>query len=171
MPQLVLEIGTFGHMGDGNLHPTFLTDERNTDEMRRVHEAFKEIFGTARFEALRKRGARVQRPLWGSTSTKNPAYPDLLYVEPLIGPDTVNTVPPQTYTAILDHARPSNKVEDGLDESGKVLANLKAEGVDMKWVLQKLEDDGVAAFEKSFNGLYENLNRKRGELVDASLPS
>jgi transaldolase len=136
-----------------------------------IYQAFKEIFGSPRFEALRKAGARVQRPLWGSTSTKNPAYPDLLYVDPLVGPDTVNTVPPQTYTAILDHARPENSVERGLDESRQVLAKLASEGVDMKQVLQKLEDDGVAAFEKSFNGLYENLNRKRGELVDVSLPS
>jgi transaldolase len=136
-----------------------------------IYQAFKEIFRTPRFEALAKKGARVQRPLWGSTSTKNPEYPDLLYVEPLVGPDTVNTVPPQTYKAILDHAHPANTVEQGLSESRDVLTKLAAEGISLKQVLQKLEEDGVSAFEKSFNGLYENLNKKRGELVDVSLPS
>jgi len=136
-----------------------------------IYQAFKEIFQSPRFEALRKAGAKVQRPLWGSTSTKNPDYPDLLYVEPLVGPDTVNTVPPQTYLAILDHARPATTVGQALPESRQMLASLAAEGIDMKQVLRKLEEDGVAAFEKSFSGLYENLNRKRGELVDVSLPS
>ncbi len=136
-----------------------------------IYQAYKEIFQSPRCEALRKAGAKVQRPLWGSTSTKNPDYPDLLYVEPLVGPDTVNTVPPQTFLAILDHARPAIAIEQGLQESRQALASLATEGIDMKQVLRKLEEDGVAAFEKSFNGLYENLNRKRGELVDVSLPS
>jgi transaldolase / glucose-6-phosphate isomerase len=133
-----------------------------------IYQAFKEIFGLPRFATLKAKGAAVQRPLWGSTGTKNPAYSDLLYVDALIGPHTVNTVPPATYTAILDHGKPALTVESNIDAARKALAELGAAGIDMKWVLQKLEDDGVAAFEKSFDGLYANLTRKRGEFAAAS---
>jgi transaldolase len=136
-----------------------------------IYQAFREIFGSNRFLQLKKNGAAVQRPLWGSTSTKNPAYPDLLYVNPLIGPDTVNTVPPQTYTAFLDHGTPAVTVEEGMDEARKVLADLAEAGIDMRRVLEKLEVDGVAAFAKSFDGLYENLNKKRGEFVGVPMPT
>lgn len=133
-----------------------------------VYQAFREIFDSPRFRALEARGARVQRPLWGSTGTKNPAYSDLLYVDTLIGQHTVNTVPPQTYAAILDHGTPALTVESDLDGARKVLADVATAGIDMAWVLQKLEDDGVAAFEKSFDGLYANLSRKRGEFAEVS---
>jgi len=136
-----------------------------------IYQAYKEIFQSPRFAALAKQGARVQRPLWGSTSTKNPSYPDLLYVEPLVGSDTVNTVPPQTYSAILDHGNPRIMVESNIEESREVLEKLAGEGISMTQVLQKLETDGVTAFEKSFNGLYENLNRKKGEVVHEAQPS
>jgi len=136
-----------------------------------IYQAFKELFGADRFRKLKADGARVQRPLWGSTSTKNPDYPDLLYVEPLVGPDTVNTVPPQTYKAILDHGAPSVTVEDGLVQAQTTLKELAASGIDMAAVLEKLEVDGVAAFEKSFNGLYANLTRKRGEFAESAVPS
>ena len=134
-----------------------------------IYQAFKEIFNAARFGALRAKGASVQRPLWGSTGTKNPAYSDLLYVETLVGPHTVNTVPPQTYTAILDHLKPALTVESDLDGARTILRELAAAGIDIRWVLQKLEDDGVAAFEKSFDGLYDSLTRKRGESIDTSV--
>lgn len=136
-----------------------------------VYQAFKEIFGAARFKALEAKGAKVQRPLWGSTGTKNPAYSDLLYVDTLIGQHTVNTVPPATYSAILDHGNPILTVESDIEGARKVLADVGAAGIDMRWVLQKLEDDGVAAFEKSFDGLYANLSKKRGEFVEASVPT
>ncbi len=136
-----------------------------------VYQAYKEIFGAPRFTALKAKGAKAQRPLWGSTGTKNPAYNDLLYVDTLIGPDTVNTVPPQTYAAILDHGKPAFTVESELDSARKLLSEIGAAGVDMKWVLQKLEDDGVAAFEKSFDGLYTNLSKKRGEFVGTPTPA
>lgn len=126
-----------------------------------VYQAFKEIFQTPRFEALKAKGASVQRPLWGSTGTKNPAYSDLLYVDTLIGPHTVNTVPPQTYAAILDHGKAELTIERDLEGARAVLDAVAAAGIDMAWVLQKLEDDGVAAFEKSFDGLYKNLTDKR----------
>ncbi len=126
-----------------------------------VYQAFKEIFNAPRFTTLRSKGANVQRPLWGSTGTKNPAYSDLLYVDTLIGPHTVNTVPPQTYAAILDHGTAALTIESDLEGARKVLDDVAAAGIDMRWVLQKLENDGVAAFEKSFDGLYRNLTDKR----------
>jgi transaldolase len=134
-----------------------------------VYQAFKEIFSSPRFKSLEARGAKVQRPLWGSTGTKNPAYSDLLYVDTLVGPHTVNTVPPQTYAAILIHGRPALTVEADMDGARKILADIAAAGIDMDWVLQKLEDDGVAAFEKSFDGLYANLSKKRQEFAKSPM--
>jgi transaldolase len=134
-----------------------------------IYQAFKEIFGLPRFAALKSKGAAVQRPLWGSTGTKNPAYSDLLYVDTLIGPHTVNTVPPSTYSAILDHGTPALTVESDLDGARKLLGDVAAAGIDMKWVLQKLEDDGVAAFEKSFDGLYKNLSEKRRQFTETTV--
>ena len=136
-----------------------------------VYQAFKQIFGSQRFASLKAKGAKVQRPLWGSTGTKNPAYSDLLYVDTLIGPDTVNTVPPQTYAAILHHGKPALTVEADLDGARKILSDLTAAGVDMHGVLQKLESDGVAAFEKSFDGLYRNLVLKREQFAEAGVPN
>ena len=129
-----------------------------------IYQAFKEIFESTRFEALRAKGAHVQRPLWGSTGTKNPAYSDLLYVETLIGPHTVNTVPPATYAAIIDHCRPAYSLESDLEGARRVLRNLAASGIDIDSVTRKLEDEGVAAFEKSFDALYKNLETKKTTL-------
>jgi transaldolase len=134
-----------------------------------IYQAYKEIFGTPRFAALKAKGASVQRPLWGSTGTKNPAYSDLLYVETLVGPHTVNTVPPKTYSAILDHGKIAPSVESNLEAARGDLRNLDAAGIKMEDVTKKLEDDGVAAFEKSFDGLYNNLDEKRGEFVSVGV--
>lgn len=135
-----------------------------------IYQAFREIFGSARFASLAAKGAHAQRPLWGSTGTKNPAYSDLLYVDTLIGPQTVNTVPPATYAAILDHGKPAHTVESDLASARKLLEEVAKAGIDMGWVLQKLEDDGVAAFEKSFDALYMNLDHKRGQILETSVP-
>ena len=132
-----------------------------------VYQAFKEIFQGPRFAPLKAKGARVQRPLWASTGTKNPAYSDLLYVETLIGPDTVNTVPPATYAAILDHSRPAHTVESDLEGAHQVLRNLAASGIDIVGVTDKLEADGVAAFEKSFDGLNKFLGQKKARSAEA----
>jgi len=126
-----------------------------------VYAVFKEIFTSGRFASLRARGAAVQRPLWGSTSTKNPAYPDLIYVDSLIGPETVNTVPPQTYTAILDHGTAAVTIEQDLPGARALLASLGESGIDTSWVMKKLEEDGVSAFAKSFDGLAKNLEAKK----------
>jgi transaldolase len=126
-----------------------------------VYQAFKEIFHGPRFAALLAKGARVQRPLWASTGTKNPAYSSLLYVETLVGPETVNTVPPATYAAILGTLRPVATVEAGIGEANAVLRNLASAGIDIGAVMNRLEADGVAAFEKSFDGLNRFLEQKK----------
>jgi transaldolase / glucose-6-phosphate isomerase len=126
-----------------------------------MYQAFREIFGSARFKGLQGKGGTIQRPLWGSTGTKNPSYSDLLYVETLVGPHTVNTVPPVTYDAILDHLDPALTIEQDVDGARAILRNLAAAGIDIRQVTDKLEADGVASFEKSFDGLYRNLEAKR----------
>lgn len=131
---------------------------------RLVYADFQEIFSGARFERLRQHGARKQRPLWASTSTKNPEYSDVMYVEELVGPDTVNTVPPQTLTALLDHAavRPGS-LESGLEEARQALAALQPLGISFDQVTQELEDEGVQAFADSFTDLLETVEQRRTE--------
>jgi len=136
-----------------------------------IYQAFKEVFGTKRFATLKDKGASVQRPLWGSTGTKNPAYSDIVYVDTLVGPHTVNTVPPQTYKAILDHGKAVLSVESDLEKAKSELRALKDIGIDMDAVTRQLEEDGVASFEKSFDGLYNNLDEKRGEFAGTAVPS
>jgi transaldolase len=130
-----------------------------------MYQAFKEIFSSPRFAAMEAAGGVPQRPLWGSTGTKNPAYHDLLYVDSLIGPHTVNTVPPQTYAAIIDHGRAEPTIETNLAEARRLLELLPGAGINLTHVLQTLEDEGVAAFEKSFDGLYRNLAAKKATFV------
>jgi transaldolase len=129
---------------------------------RLIYAAFKDLTASERWASLKARGARVQRPLWGSTGTKNPAYSDLLYVESLIGPETVNTVPPATYAAILSHCNPVTALEDTHNAATEALFDqLREAGIDIAEVLVTLERDGVAAFERSFDGLSRNLDSKR----------
>lgn len=130
-----------------------------------VYQRFKEIFHGERFAKLRSAGAQVQRCLWASTGTKNPAYSDVLYVDNLIGPETVNTVPPATYTAILDHGKVALTLEEGLVEARAVIAQLGEVGIDLKAVTAKLQVDGLAAFVGSFDTLLESLEAKREALA------
>ena len=134
-----------------------------------VYEDFLAIFGAARFAALRAKGARVQRPLWASTGTKNPAYSDLLYVENLVGPDTVNTMPEKTLEALLDHGRaPGDTVREGVDEAKKTLDELRAAGIDVEAVGEQLQKDGVVLFGKSYDELLATIESRRAEAVKAS---
>jgi transaldolase/glucose-6-phosphate isomerase len=126
---------------------------------------FKEIFHGERFAALREKGAMVQRPLWASTGTKNPNYSDVLYVDNLIGPETVNTVPPATYTAIRDHSRVALTLEKGLDDARRLVAELAEVGINLKAVTEKLQRDGLEAFVNSFDTLVESIEAKRGALL------
>ncbi|MGA2036493.1 MAG: transaldolase family protein, partial [Acidimicrobiales bacterium] len=134
-------------------------------QARVAYELFKSRFSGPRWEALAIRGARVQRPLWASTSTKNPAYPDLAYVDPLIGRDTVNTMPDQTVEAFLDHGIVSRTVDVDPDDARRVLDRLGELGVDMAEVSRTLEDEGVASFAKSFEEVMQVLTDKAHALT------
>ena len=126
-----------------------------------AYSRFQEIFGDARWQALADNGARVQRPLWASTSTKNPAYPDTLYVDTLIGPDTVNTVPPATVDAFIDHGTVAATLTDGVAEAASQLKALAEAGVDLDAITDKLQVDGVGSFAKSFESLMDSVDGKR----------
>jgi len=135
-----------------------------------VYRRFMEIFHGEGFAALRSRGARVQRPLWASTGTKNPAYSDVLYVENLIGPETVNTLPPDTIDAFRDHGKiPGATVKTGFDEADAALASLAKLGINLDAITDKLQVDGVAAFSASFDQLMGALEKKRSTMVGVAL--
>ncbi len=130
---------------------------------RQAYQIFKEAFNSPRFESLAQKGARVQRPLWASTSTKNPNYRDVLYVEELIGPFTVNTVPPQTLDAFRDHGRVALTLEQGVEDARAHLETLERLGISMSMVTAQLEDEGVKAFADSFTTLLQTLNQRKEE--------
>ena len=135
-----------------------------------VYRRFMEIFHGEGFASLRSRGGRVQRPLWASTGTKNPAYSDVLYVENLIGPETVNTLPPDTINAFRDHGKiPGAVVKQGFDEADAALASLARLGISLDAITEKLQVDGVAAFAASFDQLMGALEKKRTTMVGAAL--
>ncbi|HUF42825.1 MAG TPA: bifunctional transaldolase/phosoglucose isomerase [Verrucomicrobiae bacterium] len=135
-----------------------------------VYQRFREIFHGEGFVSLRQRGARVQRPLWASTGTKNSAYSDVLYVENLIGPETVNTVPVETLNAFRDHGRaPADTVREGLEEAATALARLQSLGIDLNAVAEKLQVDGVASFAASFDSLMTTLEKKRSAMAGTEL--
>jgi transaldolase len=132
-----------------------------------AYQRYKEIFAGPRWEALAARGARPQRCLWASTSTKNPAYRDVMYVEELIGPETVNTMPKETIEAFQDHGVVRLTLEEGLDEARQLFAELAQVGIDYDDVTRVLEEEGVQKFADSFDELLEGIRAKRGELVSA----
>jgi transaldolase len=125
-----------------------------------AYALFAKIFAGERWEHIAAQGARVQRPLWASTSTKNPDYPDTLYVDTLIGPHTVNTLPPATLDALRDHGEVALTLETGLDEAKAQLARLADLGIDLAAITQQLQDDGVAAFASSFDALLSSIGEK-----------
>jgi transaldolase len=132
-----------------------------------AYEAFEEIFSGERWDKLAERGASAQRCLWASTSTKNPDYRDVMYVEELIGPKTVNTMPLETIRAFQDHGVVADTLEAGLDEARQVLADLQRVGVDYDDVVRVLEQEGVQKFADSFEELLEGVRAKRDQLVTA----
>ena len=129
-----------------------------------AYALFRERFSGARWEALGSRGARVQRPLWASTSAKNPAYRDVVYVEDLIGPDTVNTMPPATITAFADHGVTKRTVDTNIDAERALVAKLEQFGVPLTGITDTLLREGLASFEKSFDTLIAGLESKRRTL-------
>jgi transaldolase len=130
-----------------------------------AYQLFESRFSGPRWQALAAKGAQVQRPLWASTSTKNPHYADLAYVNSLIGPHTVNTMPDATLTDFLDHGVVARTVDKTAGEAQKLLDDLGELGVDMADVAQTLEDEGVAAFAKSFDELLQRLSDKANALT------
>lgn len=134
-----------------------------------AYKKFKEIFGSERFQKLAAKGARVQRPLWASTSTKNPAYRDVLYAEELIGPHTVDTAPPVTIDGLKDHGQIRPSLEEGLDEAEGLLEQLKTFNISYTAATQKLQDDGVVAFAKAFENLLAALEEKRELIVSGQV--
>jgi transaldolase len=132
-----------------------------------AYRRFQEIFHGEAFASLRDRGAQVQRPLWASTSTKNPDYRDVLYVEELIGPETVNTIPTATLDAFRDHGEPRASLEEGVRVAEQMLADVAALGIDLDGVTTKLQNDGVSAFVSSFDQLIGALDTERKSLAEA----
>jgi transaldolase len=130
-----------------------------------AYRLFTQKFSGPRWEALAKQGAKVQRPLWASTSTKNPAYRDVMYVEELIGPDTVDTMPPATIEAFKDHGVVARTVDKKVAVAEAVLKEIEAVGISMRDVTAKLLVEGIASFQKSFDDLLAGLEAKIGSLA------
>lgn len=128
---------------------------------RLAYADFKQVFASERFQVLKAHAARLQRPLWASTSTKNPAYRDVIYVEELIGPHTVNTMPPQTVVAFLDHGHIRMSLEEGLPEARQALSDLEALGISMQAVTNQLEEEGVKSFADAFTVLLKAVEDRR----------
>jgi len=125
-----------------------------------AYRLFQNEIASPRWQKLAEKGASVQRPLWASTSTKNPAYRDVMYIEQLIGPDCVNTMPPQTIEAFRDHGVVKRTVDVGVDEAQQVIQTLDREGISIDSVTDKLLVDGIASFQKSFDELIAGLQKK-----------
>lgn len=134
-----------------------------------AYQMYKEIFASERFRKLAAQGARSQRPLWASTSTKNPAYSDVKYVEPLIGPETVNTMPLETLNAYRDHGNPAPRLEDAVQEAHRILARLSEAGIDLEAVTRQLEEEGVHKFIVPFDRLMITLEEKRAAVLEEPL--
>jgi transaldolase len=132
-----------------------------------AYARYKELFSGERWEALSAKGAKSQRCLWASTSTKNPEYRDVLYVEDLIGPETVNTMPEETIDAFQDHGEVALTLEQDLDGARRVFEQVAEAGVDYDDVVDTLEREGVEKFADSFRELLDGVKAKRGELVSA----
>lgn len=126
-----------------------------------AYQLYKDLYASSRWEKLSAKGAKRQRLLWASTSTKNPKYPDVIYVEDLIGPDTVNTIPLKTLEAYRDHGKPAARLELGLTEAQRQLQQLAAVGVDINQVTLQLEDEGVKKFVTPFDKLLGAIDAKR----------
>lgn len=133
-----------------------------------AYQRFREIFHGEPFDSWRKKGVHVQRPLWASTSTKNPAYSDVLYVEELVGPDTVNTMPLKTLEAFRDHGQASETLGKGLAQAEADVAQLKKLGIDLNAVTEKLQNDGVDSFAVSYDKLLASLKKKHQEILTTS---
>jgi transaldolase len=130
-----------------------------------AYEIYKDIFASERFRKLKAQGARTQRLLWASTSTKNPVYSDLKYVEALIGPETVDTVPLETLAAYRDHGEPAPRLANGAANASRTLRRLSEVGIDLDVTTQQLEDEGVKKFAQAFDVLMQTLKEKQAQTL------
>ncbi len=154
-----------GKLSGGNGELSKLLGKAAVANAKLAYQAFLETFGSERFLALKANGAKVQRPLWASTGTKNPEYSDVLYVDTLMGPDTVNTMPDLTLDAFLDHGKVAPEVTEGVADAKEALEGVAKAGVSLEAITAQLLADGVKAFADSFDLLFENIGQKRSELV------
>jgi transaldolase len=132
-----------------------------------AYQSFERLFSGAEWDSLAAAGAEVQRPLWASTSVKNPAFPDTMYVDELIGPHTVNTMPRPTIAAFLDHGTVARTIDKDLSGAYKTMEDLAAAGIDIDAVTTQLEDEGIASFAKSYDSLLAGVAAKRSQLAGA----
>jgi transaldolase len=130
-----------------------------------AYQIYKQVFGGARWRKLAEKGANSQRLLWASTSTKNPDYPDTIYIDNLVGPDTVNTMPKKTIEAVMDHAEIEPTLEEGVEEAKRLLKRLREAGLDYEDVTDILEKEGIQKFSEPFNEMLEEIQNKSRQLV------
>jgi len=128
---------------------------------KKAYAIYKDAFNSPRFKALREKGAKTQKVLWASTGTKDPSYSDVKYVEALIGPDTINTLPLETINAFRDHGKAANVLEEGLDNATAVLQQLKDNGININDITQKLEEEGIEKFNKAYASLLKAIDSKK----------
>ncbi len=152
--EIIAKGGANAEKAKGLLHKVAI------DNAKIAYEAFEQTFSGPRWEALAKKGAALQRPLWASTSTKDPSLPDTLYVDALIAKHTVNTMPPDTYNAFKDHGKPVDRIHDDMAGTKKRLADLESLGISLAKITQDLEVEGVASFTKSFEALLAAVGQK-----------
>jgi transaldolase len=161
------ELDTKIAAGQKNLEP--LLGKAAIANAKIAYETFEKLFSSDRFKKLGAHGAKVQRPLWASTSTKNPKYYDLMYVETLVGPHTVNTIPPATFEALLNHGHVTpDTVKSDYAGAHKVFADLQAAGISLAKITDELTVEGVKSFDDSYNQMLEAIAEKQGLLAGAA---
>src|ERR1700694_5003612 len=133
-----------------------------------AYDVYQQVFKSDRFKALEAKGAKVQRCLWASTSTKNPEYPDVMYIEELIGPETVNTIPANTLEAYADHGNPLPRLTHGLEQARALMGQLEEVGIDMQKVTDELIEEGVKSFADAFDKLLDSIRAKAGGVTSGS---
>lgn len=147
------------------IQPQALLGKGAVANAKLAYKRFREILEDPRWQALSRHGAKVQRMLWASTSTKNPNYQDVMYVEPLIGPDTVNTMPDETIAAFADHGVVRNTVMEGMDEARQTMQSLEKIGIDFREITEQLLTEGMQKFVEPFDQLLETIDRKRAAIA------
>jgi transaldolase len=154
--------------GERGAKAAALRGESAVASAKQAYRMYREIYAAERFRKLAVQRARPQRLLWASTSTKNPAYSDVKYVEPLIGPETINTMPRKTMDAYRDHGQPAARLEEGVDGAVRKHRHLAELGIDLDQVTAQLEEEGIEKFNRPYDGSMEDLGRKTTALTETS---